>query len=503
MNWFKRNAAGEDAETLLGFILRNTDDDGRYNGLMLPNTRPISEDPLMFWSPGGKEGLIPAGRKGENPKQEKEIRILLNSALTNPDRRLDLYTKALEYNVISYCEPLIESLVDGVEDTASELLSLAVWLISESFDSEPMKLGISLLTLFKVDQISINNGTSLQDILLAIGKCPEFSYYVLWVFRANNYSNRLIFELAKYTTGWGKLFTVVALEPETEEIREWLLIHGLDDIEHPLELSTGIAEKSDIGFFLKQQMIPYNMYRAATKLLGFIEAKRDLDSLDNIQGILLDYFRLSCEHCSDLYELMHIIRLRDYALDKENRIFWNDEMLGDMMESIEIIEKKKNWDELIWQELCADSRAKIYCAKWLAQYKGFDIYDTIMEELEKNPLKIDIYSELFMTEDMQRLGKVLEIAEKNIDIYMQTDDYTATIVTEGLKTHPYMGQIIIEKMLRSEGHLHIATALDVIEAWGTDYVPICIQESLIEALTITRNDRNQQRIQKLLNTTEK
>ena len=96
----------------------------------------------------------------------------------------------------------------------------ALSLVTRSTHIECVKIGLELLELL---QISNKN---VKEIIRRTGLCEEFTLFVVWNMMKWENGNEEIFRLAKKVHSWGRIHAVERLQPDTEEIRCWLLMEG-------------------------------------------------------------------------------------------------------------------------------------------------------------------------------------------------------------------------------------------------------------------------------------
>ena len=121
--------------------------------------------------------------------------------------------------------PIIDALTDAIQSAndldASALRSYAESLAFDSNDREQVKLGIALLGV-----LNLNDLSDYQDKLVRLGLCEEFTLYVVVAASRWKHGQYVVWHLAKNTDGWGKIHAVTRLEPTGFEISDWLLRHG-------------------------------------------------------------------------------------------------------------------------------------------------------------------------------------------------------------------------------------------------------------------------------------
>lgn len=93
-------------------------------------------------------------------------------------------------------------------------------IVCKSTEKESIKFALVMMELLDTEHDFI------KKVVRTIALSDEFTIFALWIMRFWQNGNNEIFEIAKNMSGWGKIHAVELLQPETEEIREWLLIEG-------------------------------------------------------------------------------------------------------------------------------------------------------------------------------------------------------------------------------------------------------------------------------------
>jgi hypothetical protein len=163
------------------------------------------------------------------PEISKEDRVLISDAVraaSNRDYDLaDSLFKMLgkHLQAIVVIDDLQSYIMDNQSKLdAKNLSEYAIHLLLESSDRECVKFGLSLLELFDTD-----DKKNLKDAVRTIGLSDEFALFAIFVMRKWKAGNNDIWELAKKLHGWGRIHAVEHLEPETDEIRSWILTEGI------------------------------------------------------------------------------------------------------------------------------------------------------------------------------------------------------------------------------------------------------------------------------------
>lgn len=99
------------------------------------------------------------------------------------------------------------------------LVRLGVALVCNAADPFLVKYGLVMLEGFDLPE-------DIKEILRMMGRCDEFTLFVITCMHRWEESNEEIFYLAQHVEGWGRIHCVADLEPADYEQREWLLSEG-------------------------------------------------------------------------------------------------------------------------------------------------------------------------------------------------------------------------------------------------------------------------------------
>ena len=227
--------------------------------------------PQSLWADGAQDG-VSLYHMGEQEVGEEQ-RELLFSALDCADSGQTIRAEALLRELSKKCRALPlntliwEYVMDHLEEALTPLLhAFGVILAMSSDNTECVKMGLSILAVFKT-------GEKTKNVVRTLALCDEFTYFALFVMGPWENGNREVFEATKRVRGWGRIHGVRMLEPDSEEIRRWLLSEGIKNNVHP--------SYSALECWIKS---------GAAKLLtgGDALSREDFVSIRDLIGALLD-----------------------------------------------------------------------------------------------------------------------------------------------------------------------------------------------------------------------
>lgn len=188
----------------------------------LPDESPVPVGGLRY-APGALDGItLSHTEPEEDPATPDAIVSALTSLIRKPDARhaRNLYAILTEHATLPIIDPVLKKLVDE-QPFAPELARVvALWLLENCPDRDPVKFAAALL--------GVCGGDEDQEILHTVGLHEEFSLYAI-VALSNLASepDLAIWRLAQRVAEWGRIHAVRYLADTTNpDIRRWLLTDG-------------------------------------------------------------------------------------------------------------------------------------------------------------------------------------------------------------------------------------------------------------------------------------
>lgn len=151
---------------------------------------------------------------------------------------------------------------------------------------EEVKFGLALLPLFETDQ-----DEQLKNALRILALSDEFTLYVLPIAGRWTLSAQEVLRIAKNVQGWGRIHAVVQLEPENQEIADWLFTEGWDNTVLPAYSALECYQKSGMRKRLEGTMTDRD-YTSACKLLQALLGEGPVPGISEVEDAegLLDAF---------------------------------------------------------------------------------------------------------------------------------------------------------------------------------------------------------------------
>ena len=184
-----------------------------------------NNSPGVHWAHGAMDGVfiyhMPHSRLDDEQK-EAMSKALEAASSGKTDSADEIFAKwTVKNRAVSVVDELQQYIIDNQGGlNIGNIYRTALHLITNSAHIECVKIGMELLELFR------EPADEIKDAVRCLGLCDEFTIFSAWDMRKWTDGNGEIFSLAKKVNGWGKIHAVECLEPENEEIRQWLLKEG-------------------------------------------------------------------------------------------------------------------------------------------------------------------------------------------------------------------------------------------------------------------------------------
>lgn len=145
---------------------------------------------------------------------------------------------------------------------APDMYDCAAKLMVNSDQRECVKFGMSILELF-----SIEGNKPLANAVEMLGQCNEFTIFSVFIMSHWKDANERIFALARQVHGWGRIHAIERLEPDTDEIRRWLLREGVENDVVPAYSALTVWEKSGAKALLHSEDISDEDFSAIARVI--------------------------------------------------------------------------------------------------------------------------------------------------------------------------------------------------------------------------------------------
>ena len=174
------------------------------------------------WMDGAMDGVAyyHTGMEQERSVElEKAVWYACQGNHTKAQKYLDIFC---EKNCMIDCVDTIQQYIkENVNKlNLNGLLQFGYLLIRTSDNVEEVKLGLVIMEMIcpKIEEV--------REVIRTLAVSDEFTLFALYAIRYWDNVNEEVFRIAKATHGWGRIHAVELLEPENQEMVDWLLREG-------------------------------------------------------------------------------------------------------------------------------------------------------------------------------------------------------------------------------------------------------------------------------------
>ncbi len=446
----------------------------------------------LRFSPGARDGIgLFASATGNAELAAKELEQLLRKVLAEdspflvescsmkePETELEKQLRGKmtvllqQYGALELVDPVLEAIRnERGQIAAGSIPAFACRLAFESMDAETVKLGIALLGL-----VDIADAPELMNKLVNLALFEEFTLYVAATLSQCETGNMLLFGIAQKVDGWGKIYAVGRLEPQTEEIKAWLLRHGCENTVSDAYLGLVCAEKGDMVSALNRGNMDDELFEGISVIVDALLDEgptEGISAYQPAQEALLLYLQFARTRVATVKQLWRILNLQDWLVDSE---------LADktaLMSLCKEITAGPSWAMQIQRILRTPAEEQsFFYAVSAAKRLGADVGPALFGAVKANPIKHSgyvswlyakpeyaaeltrIYERTLPLDEMERgMGDALFASS------LQAEHHCLDFVLQELCAYPNTGESLIEAALLSPVVRERHIASKVLEEW--------------------------------------
>lgn len=328
---------------------------------------------------------------------------------------------------------------------------------------ETVKIGIAIMGLFPLE-----GEDKIIELLEKLSLCEEFTKYTNIAFNSLSNSNEIKFRLAKKLSSYGKIVLVNALEPNTEEIREWLFCNGCENDASNGWTAINIATKIDIPQMIHERNL------SEDELLGLFNIVEALieegpqkgisvyEQKDELFNEIVNQYK---NFKTNIMYLQLIALIKDYCEDENYKC--------EAYLKIQEILNNENTKKYIISEI--DKGKNLGKYTFIARYiDDFDIYENVYKSF-KNNAKENMSCLGYLFENTKNISELLDVLKNNIDLKEAEGNPEPIIdfggsmdlisVIQYLSEYPFCGENFIIAGLKSKTMHPRNAALRTIIDW--------------------------------------
>ena len=363
-------------------IKANIDADGK-----LPHTFSLEEKPApnqIGFMPGAMDGvgIFHAGG-GKEEKAIKKVDSLLRKYFkTGKEKYIAKIENILTNSrTISVIDPILESIRNDEKSIdAGKVFEASLHIVKTSHNIELVKLGIALLGLFDIDEPH-----EAREITITLSSYDDFTLYA--VVAAANWSNGndAIYKIAKRVDGWGKIHAVERLEPDTEEIKNWILRHGCSNGIMDAYLGLTCAVKGDLISALRQEVIDDELFNSAAIIIDALLDEGPVDGIsvyEHANEAMTLFMRHAENHVNTIESLWRIFNIKSWAELSDS------DYKNIVLSQCDEIASRPQWREKIVEVITNNENDfAFFCASNVASRMDVDISKELFAAVKSEPLK--------------------------------------------------------------------------------------------------------------------
>ncbi len=287
-----------------------------------------SDEKGLKYIDGAKDGICAyhMGAAEITKKDIEEINTVITLANTGDYDQADSVLEKLceRIRVINFIDELQDCILDRKDEIEDKFYIYSLHLMTQSANIECVKVGMMIQELFK-------QSDEVKGMVRTLGLSDEFTLYSVFIMRNWENGNTEIMNIAKSVNGWGKVHAVHYIEPDTEEIKYWLLTGAVSNGVMPAYSGWDCYKKADVEAILKKDRLTYEELEGVLSIVDAILDEGPVLGISNIENpkeILLAVLNHSMKHLPLSSENCKVI---------SNILDWQKENLVDENCEIELL----------------------------------------------------------------------------------------------------------------------------------------------------------------------
>ena len=284
-----------------------------------------SDEKGLRYVDGAKDGICVyhMGAAEITQKDIEEINTVITFANTGDYDQADSVLEKLceRIRVVNFIDELQDCILARKDEIEDKFYIYSLHLMTQSANIECVKAGMMIQELF-------GQSEEVKGMVRTLGLSDEFTLYSVFIMRNWENGNTEIMNIAKSVNGWGKIHAVHYIEPETEEIKYWLLTGAVSNDVMPAYSGWDCYKKADVEAILKKDGLTYEELEG---VLSIVDAMLDegpvlgISNIENPKEILLAVLNHSIKHLPLSSENCNVIsNISDWQ--KENLVDENCEI---------------------------------------------------------------------------------------------------------------------------------------------------------------------------------
>jgi hypothetical protein len=507
--------------SILEFVRSHIPTDGPgvdKGGYTLPDDERVNAGSKLRWGMGSMDGVTThhfgTGEDEATVRKTVEL-VLAYSRQPTVNNKAAVYQHVIAEHVVSIIDPVIEALVNENGIGHDRLYELARSFVTEAPDREPVKFGIALLGLFRQP--------ADMDLFQTLGRHDEFTLFcAVAITNSSEDHDEALWTLARNVTGWGRIHAVERLaRTENPAIKDWMLREGFRNSILYEYLAATCARTGGLLAALSEDCVDQELLTAAGEIIQALIVggpAEGIDDYEDARPVIESYLDHMASSTETIEDFLRVNSIKRYLDEDDSRwagrydAGWTSECREALRSECAAILGRPEWADRVREQLGSEDDLKFAYADQAAKALGIDTWDIHWRRLQQKPAEPGRWYHVMAGCDGDRIGKVVEFAEANLDLAAIATGAADELglgrgfephscldyVLQDLRRFPGKGAILIETGLRSPVVRNRNMALNSLAAWSREDWSSKLKDALEQAVRSELKEDVRERMQKVL-----
>lgn len=286
--------------------------------------RLSDEENGIVWADGAMDG-VGVYHMGFSEMSEEDHELMARAVQTAAERDFnnadELFCELGEKTRALFCIDELQSYVIDHKDELNlgNVYEYGIHALVDSTNRECLKFGLSLLELFNTD-----SNEALKDAIRTVGLSDEFSIFSIFVMLRWEDGNNEVWQLAKKIHGWGRIHAVERIEPDTDEIKRWILKEGVHNSILPAYSALTCWQKSSVAELLREPLSKEEFRGVRDIIEGLLDEGpvSGISEIEDADKMIIEFLNQAKSLASELgdYEVIREIRIHFEDEESENPV---------------------------------------------------------------------------------------------------------------------------------------------------------------------------------------
>jgi hypothetical protein len=496
-----------------------TDQPGMIEGGdTLPDDERVGAGLKFRWAAGAMDGVathhMGTGASDDAVRKTVEL-VLAYSRQPTAINKLAVYQHIIVEHVVSIIDPVIEALVKEEGINHDRLYELSHSFVTESPDREPVKFGLAILGLFRQ--------SANEELFQTLGRHDEFTLFcAVALANSSDDHDESLWTLARNVTGWGRIHVVERLaRTENPAIKNWMLRDGFRNSVMYEYLAATCARAGGLLAALSDDHVDRELLTAAGEIIQALIAGGPAEGIDDYEDgrpVIELYLGYMASFAETVEDFLHVNSIKGF-LDEDESVWagrydavWSPECRDNVRILCDSILGRPEWADRIRAKLGSDDEVEFAHADQAAKSLGIETWDVHWRRLQLKPADPGRWYHVMTQCDEDRIGKVIEFAEANLDLAsIATGAADEFGLGRGFEQHSCLGSILqelrrfpgrgarlIETGLKSPVVRNRNMAAIALNGWPREEWSSGLEKLLARAAECDPNEGVREQIQKVL-----